>query len=177
MEQCDIARIATHLRGMLLGSVLLLLAHPLGAQDIGLPLGSVPPAVTIEDLDGNPVDLGRWVGHQPVLIEFWATWCPNCADLFPQMEAAHRRFGFRVEFIVVAVAVNQSQRSIKRHLEKHPMPFTVLWDTRGRAVRAFDALTTSYVVVLDDSGRVAYTGAGSDQDLETVLERVVESRR
>ncbi len=150
-------------------------AEALRAQDVGLPIGSVPSPVTIENLDGDTVDLGQWIGKQPVLFEFWATWCPNCAGLFPRMEAAHQRFRDRVAFVVIAVAVNQSQRSIRRYLEKHPMPFAVLWDTRGRAVRAFDALTTSYVVVLDAAGRVVYTGVGSDQDLESALERVVDS--
>ncbi len=142
-------------------------------QDIGLPLGTVPPAVTIEDLDGNPVDLSRWVGKQPVLVEFWATWCPNCEALFPRMEAAYRRFGDDVAFVVIAVAVNQSKRSIKRHLERHPMSFVVLWDTNGNAVRAFDAFTTSYVVVLDAAGRVVYTGTGADQELEGALAQAV----
>lgn len=143
-------------------------------QDIGLPLGTTPPPVQVEDLDGNAVDLARWVGKRPVVVEFWATWCPVCEALFPKIEAAHRRYGDRVAFLVIAVAVNQSPRSIRRHLERHPMPFaTILWDDRGNAVRAFDAFTTSYVVVLDAAGKVAYTGAGGDQDIAAVLNRVV----
>lgn len=143
-------------------------------QDIGLPIGTTPPAVQVADLDGNAVDLARWLGKKPVVVEFWATWCPVCEKLFPRIEAAHRRYGDRVAFLVIAVAVNQSPRSIRRHLDRHPMPFaTVLWDERGNAVRAFDTFTTSYVVVLDEAGKVAYTGAGEDQDIEGVLQRVV----
>lgn len=150
-------------------------AAPLAAQDaeIGIARGTVPPAVTIEDLDGNPVDLARWIGTTPVVFEFWATWCPLCEKLFPRMETAHARHGDSVAFVVVAVAVNQSQRTIRRHLERHPMPFTVLWDARGRAVRAFEVPTTSYVVVLDAAGRVVYTGVGEDQDIEGAVERAV----
>jgi len=141
---------------------------------IGVPVGSVPPAPTIEDLQGTPVDLARWVGKQPVLIEFWAAWCPQCAELLPKMEAARERYGERVAFLVVAVAVNQSQRSVQRHLERHPMPFTFLWDANGAAVRAFQAPTTSYVVVLDATGKVVYTGTGGDQNLGPALERAVK---
>lgn len=72
--------------------------------------------------------------------------------------------------MAVAVAVNQTKRSIRRHLERDPVPFPVAWDTRGRATRAFMAPTTSYVVILDAEGRVVYTGVGSDQDLESGLE-------
>ena len=146
-------------------------------QDIGLPLGTMPAAAQVEDLDGNALDLARWVGKGPVVVEFWATWCPVCEALFPKLEAAHRRYGDRVTFLVVAVGVNQSPRSIRRHLERHPMSFaTVLWDGHGEAVRAFDAFTTSYVVVLDASGKVAYTGAGEDQDITAALAALLRSR-
>jgi peroxiredoxin len=142
------------------------------ADVIGLPIGSTPPAVAVEDLKGNPVSLGQWIGRKPVLLEFWAAWCPQCAELLPLMEAAQRRFGSAIEFLVVAVAVNQTPRSVARHLERHPMPFTFLWDAKGAAVRAFQAPATSYVVVLDADGRVAYTGIGGTQDLGRALELV-----
>jgi thiol-disulfide isomerase/thioredoxin len=140
-------------------------------EGIGLPLGAVPPAVQIENLDGQPVDLAQYIGKRPLLVEFWATWCPLCKALLPKMEAAQRRFGSRVQFLVVAVAVNQSQVSIRRHQAGHPMAIPILWDTDGRATRAFQAPSTSYVVVLDANGRVVYTGSGADQDIEAAVQR------
>lgn len=142
-------------------------------DEIGISRGLTPPAVTIEDLDGNRVDLAQWVGKKPVVVEFWATWCPICEALFPRLEAAHRRYGDRVQFLVVAVAVNQTPRSIRRHLERHPLPFPVLWDTNGNATRAFQAPQTGYVAVLDAGGKVVYTGAGSDQDIEAAVRQAV----
>lgn len=148
----------------------LLVAAPARAQDdLGIPIGTSPKAVTIEDLEGRPVDLGQVIGKKAVLFEFWATWCPLCRALEPQITAARRRYGDQVEFIAVAVAVNQSKASIRRHLERHPLPFRVLWDTDGNAVRAFQAPSTSYVVTLDATGKVAYTGAGEDQDIDAAV--------
>ncbi len=156
--------------------VMLLFSAPgrLLAQDeeVGIAVGTTPPATTIEDLNGVAVDLSRWVGKKPVLLEFWATWCPVCAELLPKMKAVHAQYGDRVDFVVVAVAVNQSRASVKRHLESHDLPFTFLWDTNGNATRAFQAPATSFVVVLDAKGKVAYTGVGADQDLEAALRRV-----
>ncbi|MGH7529175.1 MAG: TlpA family protein disulfide reductase [Gemmatimonadales bacterium] len=156
----------------LLVTVGLLVPAALFGQDevIGIPVGATPSAVTIEDLQGNPVSLSQWIGKKPVLVEFWATWCPICEELVPKMEAAHRRFGDRVEVLAIAVAVNQSKRSVQRHLDRHPMPFPFLWDTNGNATRAFQAPSTSYVVVLDASGKVVYTGVGAEQDLEAAME-------
>jgi thiol-disulfide isomerase/thioredoxin len=164
---------------LLLALLVAALAQPraASAQDvIGLPIGARPQAVTIETLAGEPVDLAQWVGRKPVVIEFWATWCPLCMQLQPRLDAAHARYGDRVEFLAVAVAVNQTKRSIARHLERHQMPFPLLWDTDGRATRAFGAPSTSYIVILDAQGRVAYTGVGGTQDIEAAVARVVAPR-
>ena len=162
-------------RGALCVGMLMAVPVALAAQDdvVGIPVGQTPPTVTIQDLDGNAVDLGRWIGKRPVIVEFWATWCPICAELLPRMELAHKKYGDRVDFLVVAVAVNESPNTVRRHLTRHPMPFTFLWDVNGNATRAFQAPATSYVAVLDAKGRVVYTGVGADQDIEAGLERAV----
>lgn len=154
---------------------LLLLAplHARAQNGIGLPLGSTPAPVAIEDLDGQPVNLGQYLGKQPALFEFWATWCPLCKQLEPRMQEAARRFGDRIAFVVVAVGVNQTPRSIKRHVAQHPIPGRILWDGEGRAVRAFRAPTTSYVVVVNAAGKVVYTGTGGDQDIQAALARAL----
>jgi thiol-disulfide isomerase/thioredoxin len=153
-------------------ATLLLAPVLLVAQDvIGIPVGQTPPAVTLENLNGDSVSLAQWIGKKPVIVEFWATWCPICEELLPRMEAAQKKYGDKAEFIVVAVAVNQSKNSVRRHLQKHPMPFTFLWDGNGAAVRAFQAPSTSYIAVLDAKGRVVYTGVGENQDIEAALEK------
>src|SRR6266705_1300630 len=162
-------------RGALCGGLLISIPALLRGQDvIGIPVGETPPAVTLENLNGDSVALSKWIGKKPVIVEFWATWCPICAELLPRMEAAQQKFGDRAAFLVVAVAVNQSKNSVRRHLEREPMPFTFLWDGNGAAVRAFQAPSTSYVAVLDADGRVVYTGVVSEQDIEAALETAVK---
>ena len=158
-------------------SVALLLSGALGpvtvaAQqrgELGIALGERPELVEIEDLQGNKVSLTQYVGERPVLIEFWARWCELCEALHPQMQSVYSRYGDRVGFLAVAVAVAQSQRSVLRHLEGEPMGFPVLWDEGGRAVRAFLAPGTSYIVVLDAEGTVVYTGSGASQNIEAAV--------
>jgi thiol-disulfide isomerase/thioredoxin len=155
----------------------LLVAAPVAAQDVGLALGTTPEAVTIQDLAGNDVELAKYIGKKPVLIEFWATWCPLCAALEPKLSAAKRQHGDRLEVLFVAVGVNQTPRSITRHLEAHAMPGPVLYDGRGRAVRAFMAPSTSYIVGLDANGRVVYTGSGDDQNIPAAVAKVMGPSR
>jgi thiol-disulfide isomerase/thioredoxin len=145
------------------------------ANEAGIALGGTPPPVTIQDLRGRPVSLERLIGDHPALIEFWATWCPRCRALAPKLKALHARYGGRVRFVAVAVAVNETRAGVRRHLAEHPMPYPFLWDGDGTAVRAFQAPTTSYVVILDRRHRVVYTGVGVDQDLAGALAGAVRA--
>lgn len=158
-------------------AVALAWSAPVTAQDVGLDLGVVPEIVQLEDLEGNAVSLAEYVGRKPVLIQFWATWCPLCEALEPGFLAAKRQHGDALEVVIVAVGVNQTLRSIRRHVDRHELPGRVLFDARGRATRAFRAPTTSYVVALDRSGRVVYTGVGADQDIAAAAARAVAPTR
>jgi thiol-disulfide isomerase/thioredoxin len=151
------------------------LAAPAAAQE-GIAVGAMPEAVVLETLDGEPVDLGDILGHRPALIEFWASWCHICLALHPRVVAAYERYGDDVEFLMVAVAVGQTQARVRQHMARHDMPGRMLWDARGEAVRSFEAPGTGFIVIVDANGRVAYTGTGADQDLQGALARVVNRK-
>jgi len=143
------------------------------AQDMGIEIGSKAPAAAVETLDGKAADLSQYVGKEPVLIEFWATWCPNCKELEPHLKAVHAKYGSQVKFIGVSVSVNQSPERVKAYVAKHGIPGDQFFDRNGAATGAYDVPATSYVVVLDKSGKVVYTGLGGDQDLEKAIKKAL----
>ena len=150
-----------------------LASTPVLAQDLGIQVGAQAPAVTVQSLDGKRINLGSYIGKTPMLIEFWATWCPNCKELMPALLEAEKKFGNRVKFVAIAVAINQSPERVRRWLAANPLPHDTYYDLDGKAADAFDAPATSYVVVLDKTGRVVYTGLGGKQDLEAALEKAL----
>lgn len=147
---------------------------PLAAQEAAPGVGAKAPVVTVNDLEGEPVDLGAFIGRKPVLIEFWASWCGSCHQLLPAIRAAHGRYGDRVEFLGINITVNDPPERVRRYLAEHAPPFRVLYDDQGASVRAFDVPATSYVVIIDRTGTIVYTGSGGSQRLEPALRRVVE---
>jgi peroxiredoxin len=144
----------------------------LRAQDGAVSVGARAPVVQVHDLDGRPVNLGDYLGKQPVFLEWWATWCENCEALLPRVRAARAAVGDRVAFFGINVAVNQTPERVRRYLEKTAVPYRTLYDDEGVSTRAYGAPATSYVVIVDRDGRVAYTGLGAEQDLLPVLRRV-----
>jgi thiol-disulfide isomerase/thioredoxin len=143
------------------------------AQEIGLDIGTVGPAAKVETLDGKGTDLAAFIGKKPVLMEFWATWCPNCQELEPLIKAMYTKFGSRINFVGVAVSVRQSPERVKAYVEKHRLPWMQVFDRRGNASGAYDAPATSYIVILNKSGKVVYTGLGGRQDLEPAIRKAL----
>lgn len=143
------------------------------AQDLGIQIGAKGPSSTVYTLDGKKTDLGAYVGKTPTLIEFWATWCPNCKELEPTMKAAYTRYGDKVKFVRVAVSVNESPARVKLFIAKYGVPGIQFFDTDGDASGDYDAPATSYVVLLDRTGKVVYTGLGGKQDLDAALKKVL----
>jgi thiol-disulfide isomerase/thioredoxin len=144
----------------------------LQAQETGLPVGTRAPVSTIvHTLDGKQFDLGQYVGKTPVLLEFWATWCPNCKELEPTMDLVAKKYAGKMKFVAIAVSVNQSPERVKLYAEKHALPLEVYFDTKGNAADAYDAAATSYIVVLNKAGTVVYTGLGGTQNLEAAVKK------
>ncbi len=143
------------------------------AQDLGIRVGEKAPVAALETLDGKPANLSTYIGKQPVLMQFWATWCSNCKALEPQMKAAQAKYRGKVSFIGVAVSFNQSPQRVKLYAKKHAMTHAVLYDRTGDASEAYDVPATSYIVVIDRKGTVVYTGVGGKQDIDKAIRKAL----
>lgn len=166
------------LGGILLGGALLVpagLHAQTPSRGYGLALGAPAPSVSVQDLNGNAVELLDLVRGQPALIEFWATWCEFCQKLQPQLDRIQKEHGNRIKVVAVAVGVNQTLRRIQRHLEAHDPGYPYVYDSRGSAVRAYQAVATSIVTILDSQGKVAYVGVGPAQKLEEAVAEVLKT--
>lgn len=163
---------------MLIGSALALTmiagaAGAAGAQDLGVQLGTTAPAATVTTLDGASANLAQYVGKTPVLMEFWATWCPNCAELEPTLVSVAKKYGDKIKFVGVAVSVNETPARVKAFVAKHGLPGDQFFDTKGDATDKYDVPATSYVVVFNKAGKVVYTGLGGKQDLEAAIRKAL----
>jgi thiol-disulfide isomerase/thioredoxin len=143
------------------------------AQDLGIEVGSAAPGAKVATLDGKDADLANYIGKMPVVMEFWAVWCPNCKELEPTLLQVAKKYAGRVKLIGVAVSVNESPAAVKAFVEKHGLPGDQFFDTKGNATGAYDVPATSYVVVVDKNGKVVYTGLGGRQDLEAAIKKAL----
>ncbi len=115
-------------------------------------------------VDGRPVDLAAWRGKL-VLVDFWASWCPDCLREMPEVQTAYRKYHDQ-GFEVVGVSMDHDKAAMLAFLKKHDIPWPQQYDGQ-----AWDAsVAVKYGVkgipemwLLDRDGRVIATGVHGSQ--------------
>ncbi|MEO8576866.1 MAG: TlpA disulfide reductase family protein [Gemmatimonadales bacterium] len=144
------------------------------AQESGIAVGTKAPSAKVQTLDGKQADLASYIGKTPLLIEFWAFWCPNCKALEPTLLSLQKKYGSKVKFVGVAVSVNETRDRVKAYTTRHGFRHETVFDADGHAAEAYDVPATSYVVVINAKGEVVYTGLGAKQDLESAIRKALK---
>jgi peroxiredoxin len=128
------------LLALLLGATMPAPAFAEALPLIALP-GDVPaPAMTLPDLSGRPHRLSDYRGR-PVLVSFWAVWCPPCRRELAALADLHRRLA-DTPIALFAVNLGDSLERIAAFLADHPAPdlpvltdadksMTAPWHVRG----------------------------------------------
>jgi cytochrome c biogenesis protein CcmG/thiol:disulfide interchange protein DsbE len=109
------------------------------------------PAFTLPRLDKpGTVSLASLSGHAAVL-NFWASWCPPCADEADDLNAMSVRYGaLGVRF--VGVDFNDAVDEARGFARRHDVPYSLVHDTRG-VRQAFGVSAPPETYVLDGAGR------------------------
>ena len=111
------------------------------------------PDFQLPDATGRTVSLSSERGH-PVLLNFWATWCPPCVDEVPSLEdLAHKLDG--TDLRMLAVSVDDDWGAIRRFFPKGSA-IGVLLDASHEIPKKFGTEKYPESFLIDAAGRVRY---------------------
>jgi thiol-disulfide isomerase/thioredoxin len=134
------------------------------------------PAFAMTDLTGRRIEREDLAGR-PVLVEFWATWCPPCRGTLAWLAELKRRHGDRVA--VVAIAIESDEADVRRVSAgiAGPLRWALGSPELARAFGDVSAIPT--LLLFDRAGRPAasFLGAppGLHAEVEAALDGLVES--
>lgn len=96
------------------------LAHPASAPADAV-LGKPAPDLVVQALDGTQVRLSDLRG-QPVVLNFWASWCAPCRQEEGPLKAAALRWGGRVAFLGVDFHDSLAAARVTQDRARYPYP-------------------------------------------------------
>ena len=127
------------------------------------------------DLDGKPLDVEACIGKQPVMLVFWATWCPTCKDEIPYINSLVRQFAERgMAFFGVNVGQNDTYKRAKAFAVKYGMQYPTYFDQSTAISMRYGVRGLPTVVIADKKGIVRYYGFTVPQISEEIFQELTK---
>ncbi len=120
------------------------------------------PDFTVLDKDGNTVRLSEKFG-KPIVINFWATWCPPCKQELPDFDKLCKEYGDRVVFMMVNLTdgYRDTVDGTKRFVSGKGYTFPVYFDTKDNAASAYNVSSIPQTTFIDAKGNIYTTRIGA----------------
>ena len=130
------------------------------------------PRFSARTLDGERYTNQSLAGH-PVLIQFWATWCPRCRSDQPAVDAIAREFADK-GLVVLAVDLGEAKRTVTSYLDRSPRQCKIVLTQDTNLAAVFAAKVVPLYVLIGEDGKIAGTqeGAGGEAMLRRFIRRV-----
>jgi thiol-disulfide isomerase/thioredoxin len=127
------------------------------------------PRFSLITLDGEFFSNSSLEGR-PVLLQFWATWCPHCRRDQAAVDAIERRYS-AAGLIVLAINVGESEETVRAYLQRSPRACRVVASNGAALAAQFGAQGFPYYVLISPRGNVAgrQPGAGGEALLTNLL--------
>lgn len=110
------------------------------------------PDFTVYDADGKPVKLSDMKG-KPVVLNFWASWCPPCKSEMPDFDEICKEFEGKVTFMMVNLTdgVQETVESARNFIHMMEYSFPVYYDTDMDASNTYgiQSIPTTYFIDAD----------------------------
>ena len=122
------------------------------------------------DIYGEEIVLSQQLAAKPVMLYFWATWCPYCKKETPKLVTFNKNFAEKINVIGINVGVNDSVAKIHDYVREFDVNFPIVYDESQLISPAYGVNGTPVFVVISQSQQILYRGhrfpAGIEQALE-----------
>ena len=129
-------------------------------------LGTQAPNFTLPALKGEKVELSTITAEKPVLLIFWATWCPTCVEEIPTLNEWHQKYK---NLAIFGINVQESNERVKVFKKKKKMLYPILLDGEGEVAGQFGLVGIPAAILLAKGGKIIYFGFSLPQNIEQII--------
>jgi cytochrome c biogenesis protein CcmG, thiol:disulfide interchange protein DsbE len=128
---------------------------------VGQPL----PKLSVQWLKKKPDTDGK-----PMIVEFWATWCPPCRESIPHLNEIYAKY--KDKGLLVVGITDEDRAKILKFEKEVPIEYSVGLDNGGKYAKPFGIQGIPHAVLVDKSGKVVWEGhpmSLKDSQIEEIL--------
>ena len=144
------------------------------------PSSSKPaaPDFTVQDANGKEVSFSEFKG-KPVVVNFWASWCPPCKAEMPDYEKMYQEYSKKgVSFVMINMTdgSRETVATAQKFLQESRYTFPVYFDVKQSAAGVYGVSAIPDSVFIDKSGTVvnAYAGMIDANTMKSNLEAILK---
>lgn len=128
------------------------------------------PDFTLQKLGGGTITLSEFRGKKPVVVDFWASWCPNCQRDMPNLNRFYEKYKDKVE--VIGVNLQERESAVRDFIASRDISFPIVLDPFKRASNAFGIQYTNTHFLIDIDGNLvrAIPGDIRESDILSLIE-------
>jgi len=142
--------------------------------DVGLDVGKLAPDFILPVLTQNAApsatqSLAQRRGR-PVVLNFWASWCPPCRTEIPLLQNYHERHQ-NAGPLILGINYQENRRQVESFVRQSALTFPVLLDESGQVGQLYrvTALPTTYFINADGTVAARHVGALTEALLDRYL--------
>ena len=138
-----------------------------------------PPDFTVVTTEGKVVRLSDFMEQKkPVIVYFFATWCPWCAKDYAALSKVYKNYEDKVSILSISLDLSEDLNILREYKKKYPelqKTMFALGQTEILVNYRITKTTTKYAI--DRNGKIMYIGAGAfdEEQWKTLLDALVKS--
>ena len=133
------------------------------------------PDFSMIDFNGNTVKLSDFKG-KPLVLNFWASWCPPCRIEMPDFDTVWKELGEEVHFVMLCLVDGRQEtvESGKAFILKEGFSFPVYFDTRQEGAFSYGIRSIPTTIFIDSEGYITagVQGAINERTLQRGIELI-----
>jgi cytochrome c biogenesis protein CcmG/thiol:disulfide interchange protein DsbE len=132
---------------------------------------TAPPFAIANAATGKPFVLQQSVKQNPIVLDFWATWCGPCRAELPHLQNLSQKYQGQVAFY----GVNSSDpaKITAAFAKQNNLTFPMLSDTDHHVAFLYGADSIPLMIVIDTHGKVRSVTDGYSEDVESELSKTL----
>ena len=110
------------------------------------------PDFALLDLTGKEVKLADLISAKPLVLDFWASWCPTCRAEIPEVVKLHNQYKDKIT--IVGINLDHTLAEAQTYTRKHNIPYPNLYDEGNKVTGLYEIHGIPSLVIINAQGEI-----------------------